>query len=70
MMWRSLTHIESKTISLLKDVKIWKRLEENVIELVDIGVLNSLGNFKDSILKACDEVCVNKCLYGSKEDTW
>ena len=40
------TCAESRTISLLKDVNIWKRFEKRVTELVDVGVLNLWGHFK------------------------
>ena len=36
---------------------IWKRLEEKVIKLVNVGLSNLCGHFKDGVLKACDEVC-------------
>ena len=63
------TCTERRKLSLLKDVKIRKRLEEEVIKLVDIGEPNLLGHFKDGILKACDEVCGNKRGRRSKGDT-
>ena len=31
------TCAEKRKITLLKDLKIWKRLEENITELVDVG---------------------------------
>ena len=37
---------EGRKISLLKDVTIRKRFEENVITLVDVGVPNLWGHFK------------------------
>ena len=46
--------------SLLKDVMIRKRFEENVIELVHLGTSNVWGHFKDGVLDACDEVCGKK----------
>ena len=55
---------------MLKDLKIRKRLEEKVIELVDIVAPNLLGHFKDGILKACDEECGKKRGRRSKGDTW
>ena len=51
---------ERRNITLLKDVKIRKRFEEKVIELVDFGVSNLWGHTKDWVLKACDEVCGKK----------
>ena len=33
------TSTKRRKICLLKDVKIWKRLEEKVIELTDAGIL-------------------------------
>ena len=51
------TFTERRKITLLKDVKIKKPFEEKVIELVDVGVLNLSGHFKDEVLEACDEVC-------------
>ena len=40
---------------MLKDLKIRKRFKK-VIKLVDVGMPNLLGHFKDGVLKACDEV--------------
>ena len=37
---------------------IRKRFDEKVIKLVDVGVQNLRGHFKDGVLKACDEVCL------------
>ena len=53
------TCTERINISLLKDVKIGKRLEE-VIQLVDVGLPNLWEHFKDGVSKACDEVCGKK----------
>ena len=39
-----------RKITLLKDVKIGKRFEEKVIDLVDIGSPNLWGHFKDGVL--------------------
>ena len=50
------TCTERRKITLLKDVKIRKRFEEKVIELVDIAELNLFGCIKDGVLEACDEV--------------
>ena len=50
------TCAERRKISLLKDVKIRKRVEEKVIELADVWALNVRGYLKDEILKTCDEV--------------
>ena len=41
-----------------------------VIELVDIGVSNLWGYFKDVVLMACDEVCGKKRSRRSKGDRW
>ena len=60
---------EKRKISLLKDLKIWKRFEEKVIKLVDVGMPNIWGHFKDGIIKACNEVCGRK-LRRCKVDTW
>ena len=62
--------MREKKISLLKGVKIRKRFEENVIELVYVGVPNLCGHFKDGVLKACDEVSRKKRGRKSKGDTW
>ena len=51
---------DRRKITLLKDVKITKRFKEKVTGLVDDGVPNLWGHFKDGILKVCDEV------YGEK----
>ena len=50
------TCAERKRITLLKDVKIRKRFEEKVIELVGVGAPGLRGRFKDGVLKACDDV--------------
>ena len=57
-------------MSLLKDVKIRIRFEEKVIRLVDVGVSNLWGHFKDGVLKACDEVSGMNMAWRSKGDTW
>ena len=41
-------------------MKIRKRFEEKVNELVDVVAPNFLGHFKVGVLKACDEVCGKK----------
>ena len=46
---------ERRKISLLKDLKIRKRLEEKVIKLVDVGVQNMWGHVKNGVLKTYDE---------------
>ena len=51
------TCAERRKTRLLKDVKIRKRFEEKVIELVDVIVANLWGHVKDGVLKVCDEVC-------------
>ena len=58
-----------RKITLLKDVKIRKRFEEKVIQLVDVGAPNLREHFKVCDLKACDEVCGKKRGRRSKEDT-
>ena len=50
---------QRRKITLLKDAEIKKRLKK-VIELVDVGATNLWRNFKDGVLKACDEVCGKK----------
>ena len=60
---------ERRKISLLKDVKIRKAIEK-VIELDDAGAPNLRENFKDGVLKVCDEVCRKKRERRSKGDTW
>ena len=50
------TCADRRKIILLKEVKIMKPFEENVTELVDVGVPNLWVHFKDWVLKACDEV--------------
>ena len=61
---------ERSNISLLKYVKIRRRLEEKVTKLVDVGSPNLWGNFKDGASKVCDEVCGKKRGRRSKGDTW
>ena len=61
---------ERRKISSLKDVKIRKRFDEKVIELVYAGTPNLWGHFKDGILKACDEVCGKNRGRRSKEEKW
>ena len=48
---------ERRKISLLKDVKIRKQFEEEVIDLVDVRVTYLWGHFRDKVLSACDVVC-------------
>ena len=55
---------------MLKDLKIRKQFEEKEIKLVDVGVANLWGNFKDGVLKACDEVCGKKRGMRNKGGTW
>ena len=43
------TCTERRKISLLKGVKIRKRLKENVIALVDVGVSNLMVHFKSVV---------------------
>ena len=45
-----------RKVCLLKDLRIRKRLEEKVIEIVDVCVLNLWGHFKDGDLGTCDDV--------------
>ena len=54
------TCIDRRKISLLKVVKISKRLEEKLIKLVDTGAANLWGHFKDHVLNSCDEACHKK----------
>ena len=58
---------ERRKTNLLKDLKIRKQFEEKEIKLVDVGVANLWGNFKDGVLKACDEVCGKKRGWEIKE---
>ena len=51
------TCAERRKITLLKDARIRKRLEEKVIKLVYVGAPILWGHFKDGVSKACDEVC-------------
>ena len=37
-------------IHLLNDVQIWKRFEEKIVKLVNVGVPNLWGHFKDVAL--------------------
>ena len=53
---KKIQNIARKT-NLLKDVKIRKRFEENVTELVDVGIPMLWQHFVGGVLKACDEVC-------------
>ena len=64
------TCAERRMITLLNDVKIRKRFEEKVTELIDVGAPNLWGHFKDGVLEACHEVCVKKRGCRSKGDTW
>ena len=64
------TCAERRKITLLKDVKIRRRLLEKVTELVDVGVTNLWGHIKDGFLKASDDVCGKKRGRRSKGDTW
>ena len=64
------TCTERRQVSLLKDVKIRKRFDENLIKFVDVGAPNLWGHFKGEVLKACDEVCGKKRGRRSKGDTW
>ena len=57
-------------IGFLKEMKFRKRFYEKVIELVDVGVPNLWGHFKDVILKACDEMCGKRIRRRSKGETW
>ena len=41
---------ERRKITLLKDVKIRKCLDEKVTKLVDVGASNLWGHFKDGVL--------------------
>ena len=63
------TCTERRKISLLKDLKIRKQIEEKVIKIVGVGTPNLWEHFKDWILKACDEVCGKK-RGRNKGDTW
>ena len=51
-------------------MKIRKRFEEKVTELVDVEAPNLWRHFKDGVLMACDEVCGKKRGSISKGDTW
>ena len=55
---------------MLKDVKIRKRFEEKVIELVDVGTSHLFRHFMDGVIKACDEVCGKKRGRRNKGDGW
>ena len=63
------TCAERRKITLLKDVKIRKRFEEELTELVNVVAPNLWEHFKDEVLKACDEVC-GKRGRRSKGDIW
>ena len=54
------TCAESRKVRLLKDVKIKKRFYEKGIKLVDVGVPNLHGHFKDVVFMACDAECVRE----------
>ena len=45
------TCAERRKANLLKDVRIWKRLEERVIKLTDAAEQHLWGHFKDGALK-------------------
>ena len=53
-------------LSLLKNVKIRKQFEENVIKLFDVGMPNLLGHFNYVVFK----VCGRKRGSLSKGDAW
>ena len=55
-MWKAegKTHIERINKSSLRDIMIRKRFVEKVVEMVDVGVPNLWGHFKDGVSKACD----------------
>ena len=61
---------DRRKISFLKYVKIRKRFKEKVIKLVDVGVQNLWGYFKDVILEPYDDVCAKKRGRRSKGDIW
>ena len=54
------TCIERQKISLVNDVKIRKRLEEKLIELVDVGAPNLWENLMNGVIRACDKECWKK----------
>ena len=64
------TCTERRKISLLKDLKIRKQLQEKTIQLVDVGAPNMWGHFKGGIIGACDEVWWKKSGRRSKGDKW
>ena len=64
------TCTERRKISLLKEVMIRKRFQENVAKLVDVGVPNLWVHFKDWVLEACDEMCWKKKGRKSNGDMW
>ena len=51
-------YTERRKMSLLRDLKIRKRFDGKAIKVVNVGVPNLWGNFKDGILMVCDEACV------------
>ena len=51
-----MNHIDRRKISLVKDV-IRRRLKGKAIEFVNNGIPSLCKNFKDGVLKLCDEVC-------------
>ena len=53
----------TRKISLLKYVKIREQFDEEVMELVDVGVPNLWEHFKDEVSMACDEMCGKKRKY-------
>ena len=59
-----------RKISLLNDLKIRKRFEEKVIQLVDVAMPNLCGHYKDGILEACDEVCGKQRGMRCKGSAW
>ena len=73
---RKISNVERKTcaerrkITLLKDVKISKLFEGKVTKLVDVGMPNLRGHFKDEVLMACDEVCGKRRGMRCEGDTW
>ena len=64
------TCAERRKVTLLKGVKIRKKFEENVIELVDVGAPILWRHFKDGVLEACDEVCGKKMGMRNNGDSW
>ena len=61
-------NVVRKTCAVRRKIGLLKGFEEKVMKLVDIGVPNLWGHFKDGVLRACNDMCGKK--RRSNGDTW